>query len=215
MRFATPAAFSTEPTLDAQVLSGFDAWIEAARELGPIRVTQWLERRSIGSDFPFHMVFGAIERLLKQSVPIDPGVGTSVCSELAEKLLAGDPEMAEMVLRPVIRWARDRDDAELLMQAGSTATEILNSFDEPQAVGRIWIDVLNWTRQPGHKTSVELIQHAFEQVIAAAERDGAQLYAARLEFEQVQFHRRFGEQENVTADWRTDAAAFEPWFSDT
>ena len=161
------------------------------------------------------MTFAGIDRLLKQPGPIDLADGAPICWELAERLLPGDPEMAEVFLQPVIQWAMETADTDLLLQSGSTATAILNSFDEPQAVGRLWLDVLNWSRDLGRTSEVELIEHAFEQVIAAAERDGAQLYAARLEFEQVQFHREYGDREAVTGDWRPNGAAFEIWLTTT
>jgi hypothetical protein len=215
MRYATPAAFSTEPTLDGKVLSGFDAWLDAAASAGPIRTTQWLERRSIGAEFPYHMIFAGIDRLLKQPRPIDLAAGAPICEDLADRLLTCDQEMAEVFLQPVIRWAMEIADVELLLRSGSTATGILNSFDEPRSVGRLWVDVLNWTRTPDLISKVDLIEHAFEQVISAAERDGAQLYAARLEFEQVQFHRQHGDLDEVVGEWRPDRESFAVWYAKT
>lgn len=215
MRFSTPAAFSTEPQLDGQVLAGFDAWIEVAGAVGPIRTTQWLERRWEEDEFPFHVIFAGVERLLKQPRPLDLAACVPTCQDLAERLRPGDAEMSELFWQPVIRWAMETGDSELLLRAAEAATAILNTFDEPRTVGRIWLDVLNWSRQPGRETATDVVETAFERVIAAAERDGAQLYSARLEFAQVQFHRSHATAETVSGDWHTNTELFALWYSTT
>jgi hypothetical protein len=215
VRFSTPAAFSTEPELDRAIPHGFDAWIDVAGERGAIAVTQWLERRSIEAEFDFPMVFKGIERLLKLTGDPPSGPIALIAKDLAERVRAGDAEMAEIFWMPVLGNGFERGNAAAVFEAAMAISEIAFSYDEPRTPGRIWIDVLNWTRQPGRRVATELVQTAFDQVIAAATMDGAQVYAAKLEFRQVRFHKTHeaAGEESVEGDWDPDSPLFEPWFS--
>ena len=213
MRFTTPAAFATEPELDAAVLSGFDTWYDAARERGAAPVTKWLERRVVEDEFPWHDVFRAVNALVSLPPDADQVMVGSAAMPLAERLDPIDEEMVELCLQPVLRWGMDVGDAELLASAGERRSEILLAFAEPRAVAQLWIELLNWSRLPDKSVPVDLIFTALDYVISAASMDGAPGVSATLEYRQAQLHRQF-EATGVSiaiGDWLPGSPPFEMW----
>ncbi|HRA46850.1 MAG TPA: hypothetical protein PK819_02140 [Thermomicrobiales bacterium] len=212
MRFTTPAAFATEPALDASVVMGYEQWLDVARERGPIAVTQWLERRSFEGEFAFHMMFAAVERLLKQADQGSLRTVAPTLKDLAIRLQPTDPEMAELFWQPVATHAMAQNDFLTLKDAATAITGILREFDEPQGIAIFWWRVLAWTREDGRVAPVDLIATGFEELIAAASMDGQQVLAAQLEFQYVTLHKALGETDIATGDWMPGKPPIALWF---
>jgi len=215
MRFSTPTAFSTEPTLDAAITGGFVAWLEVARERGPIAVTQWLERRAIGSDFPFHVVFARIEALL----PLDPDRDLHLVAELShdltDRLGPFDAEMAELFWQPVLRRGVRENDFDSIAEAATAITGLAREFGELQTIARLWLALLKWTRVRPGETPVEFLETGFEYLSEAAAMDHQPGIAARLEYRLAQLHQSLDDDaESVTGDWTQGSGLPEAWFAD-
>src|SRR4051794_15652057 len=171
MRFSTPAAFSTEPALDAAIAQGFVAWLRAANERGPIAVTQWLERRAIGSDFPFHAVFARIEAVLPLDPDRDIHVMAELCHDLTDRVGPFDAEMAELFCQPVLRSGVRENELNTVAEAAAVITGLARDFGEPQTIARLWLGLLNWTRVRSGETPVEFLETGFDQLSEAAAMD--------------------------------------------
>ena len=75
---------------------------------------------------------------------------------------------------------REAADSEVYFEGLSQLAEIELEYGDPQAAAALYIDFLNWAREPGHSTEAEAILTAFDQIIELAESDGAQNEAAAV-----------------------------------
>jgi hypothetical protein len=216
MRFSTPAAFSTEPALDAAIAQGFVAWLRAANERGPIAVTQWLERRAIGSDFPFHAVFARIEAVLPLDPDRDIHVVAELCHDLTDRVGPFDAEMAELFCQPVLRSGVRENELNTVAEAAAVITGLARDFGEPQTIARLWLGLLNWTRVRSGETPVEFLETGFDQLSEAAAMDHQPGIAARLEYRLAELHQSLDDDaESVTGDWTRGSGLPEAWFADS
>jgi hypothetical protein len=109
--------------------------------------------------------------------------------------------------------AVDLGDADMIAEATSHIAEIAFEVDEPTTAAEVWVDFLNWRREPESSSDADTVLTAFDEIIRAAEMDGAQADAARFGYLQVQFQAMVdAEDERATVgNWMPTDALLEVW----
>lgn len=205
----TPLTFSFDAGLDAALNRGWNGWIETARKKGVERTTEWLLRRDeTGLDAAD--LEPLIEAVLESDSPFDQAMAAS---ELAEYIEVEDDAFAATLWEGVLRSGRDANDSEVYYEGLSQLAEIETEYGDPQAAAALFVDFLNWTREPGHSTEAEAIFSTFDQLITLAEGDGAPAAAAAFVHAQTQFF-RFVDGDDariISENWEPSGEPFVVW----
>lgn len=180
----SPLRLSIDPRLDLALHAGVDAWEADVARRGATGTAKWLLHRSAEADLDQEIVLEAIENLILADDPQDRAMARA---EIAEMVQSDDPELADVLWFAVRDYAISVNDADLIADATSHIAEIAFDLDEPTTAAEVWIDFLNWRREPDSTSDPETVLTAFDEIIRAAEMDGAQAEAARFGYLQVQF----------------------------
>lgn len=210
MRFDTPLSLTVDPVLEHAFRDSSTAWTAAVRERGISATANWLIRRSVGVDLDEEQVKDAIAGIALSTNDEDLN---NARLELAALTEAGDLEMTELLWQGIRDHARNTGDSELMTLATQTLARISGELEEPHNLAAVWIEYLNWRRQPDSKSDPEQVLHAFDQLIRAAEMSGAHREGARLGFQQVQFQHLVDEDDPraSTGDWAPGTPPFVIW----
>lgn len=205
----SPLTFSFDAGLDLALTQGWDGWIEVARKKGVDRTTEWLARRD-ETGLDLEELEPLIEAVLESESPFDRAMAAS---ELAEYLEVDDDAMAATLWDGVLRSGREANDSEVYFEGLSQLAEIELEYGDPQAAAALYLDFLNWTREPGHSTEAEAIFSAFDQLIQLAETDGAQTAAAEYGHAQTRFYRFVDGDDGriVSEDWDSGRNHYVVW----
>jgi hypothetical protein len=180
---ASPLSLSVDSRLDLALHAGIDAWEKTVAERGATATAKWLRQRAAGADLDDEIMLEALENLIMSSDPHDRSMARA---EVAEMTQAGDPELAEVLWFAVRDYAISINDADLLADATGHLAEVAFDLDDPTTAAEVWIDFLNWRREPDSTSDPESVLTAFDEIIRAAEIDGAKADAARFGYLQVQ-----------------------------
>jgi hypothetical protein len=205
----TPLNFSFDAGLDAALTKGWTGWIETARKKGIERTAEWLLRRGeTGLDLPD--LEPLLETLLESSVPFDRAMAASELAELTE---LEDDAMAATLWEGVMVSGREAGDSEVYFEGLSQLAEIELEYGDPQAAAALYIDFLNWAREPGHSTEAEAILTAFDQIIELAEGDGAPTASAEYAHAQTRFFRSVDGDDSriVSGNWEANVDEYVVW----
>lgn len=210
MRFDTPLSLTVDPVLELAFREGHGAWARAVQARGTSATANWLIRRSVGVQLDEEAVKDAIASIALSRSPEALAAGQL---ELAELIREGDLEMSELLWQGVRDYAVAVGDADLMESATGELAAISGELKEPHALAKVWIDYLNWRRQPGSSSDPEQVLHAFDELIRAAEMSGAHRDAARYGWLQVQFQGAVDRNDPgaLTGDWMPDSAPFVIW----
>jgi hypothetical protein len=206
----SPLVFSVDPKLDQALAKGIDAWEAEVAERGVLATGKWLMQRRAEVRLDKEIVYEAIENLLTAERPEDKMLARA---ELAEMVQPGDLELADLLWFAVRDSAMDMNDADMIAEASTHIAEIAFEIDEPTTAAEVWIDFLNWRREPDSTSDPETVLTAFDEIIRAAERDGAHAEAARYGYLQVQFQALVdAEDERATVgNWLQHDEPFQAW----
>jgi hypothetical protein len=205
----TPLTFSFDAGLDSALTRGWSGWIEAARKKGVERTTEWLLRRDDTGLEPNELE-PLIEAVLASEAPFDRAMAAS---ELAEYIEVEDDAMAATLWEGVLVSGRDANDSEVYFEGLSQLAEIEIEYGDPQAAAALYVDFLNWTREPGRSIEADSIFGAFDQLILLAEADGEPAAAADYGHAQTRFF-RFVEGDDariVEQDWDPAHGPYVVW----
>jgi hypothetical protein len=204
-----PLTFSFDAGLDAALTRGWSGWIDVARAKGIERTAEWLQRRS-EIILDLSDLEPLLEALLEASSPFDRAMAASELAELAEM---DDDALAATLWEGMMVSGREAEDSEVYFEGLSQLAEIESEYGDPQAAASLYIDFLNWAREPGHPTEAEAILTAFDQIAGLAEADGAQLEAANYLHAQTRFFRSVDGDDSriVTENWEPNVDPYVVW----
>lgn len=205
----SPLTFSFDAGLDAALSKGWQNWIEVARQKGIERTGEWLLRRSEGG-LDLSDLEPLLESLLESTSPFDRAMAASELAELTE---VDDDAIAATLWECVLLSGREADDSEVYFEGLSQLAEIEIEYGDPQAAAALYIDFLNWAREPGHASEAETILTAFDQIIGLAEADGAPAAAADFAHAQTQFFRAIDGDDSriVSSGWGSPGVPYVAW----
>lgn len=205
----TPLTFSFDAGLDSALTRGWTGWIETARKKGVERTTEWLLRRDETGLDPEELE-PLIQAVLQSDIPFDRALAAS---ELAEYIEVEDDAMAATLWEGVLVSGKDANDSEIYFEGLSQLAEIETEYGDPQAAAALYVDFLNWSREPTHSTEAEAIFSAFDQLIMLAEADGAQTEAADFGHAQTRFFRFVeGDDARIVSDeWDPGREPYVTW----
>jgi hypothetical protein len=205
----TPLNFSFDAGLDAALTKGWSGWIETARKKGIERTAEWLLRRG-ETGLDLSDLEPLLETLLESSVPFDRAMAASELAELTE---LEDDAMAATLWEGVMVSGREAGDSEVYFEGLSQLAEIELEYGDPQAAAALYIDFLNWAREPGHSTEAEAILTAFDQIIELAEGDGAPTASAEYAHAQTRFFRSVDGDDSriVSGNWEANGDEYVVW----
>ena len=206
----SPLVFSANPRLDGALANGIDAWEAEVAERGVLATAKWLMQRSAEVQLDTEFVYEAIENLLTSERRDDRMLARA---ELAEMVQAGDLTLADLLWFAVRDTAIDLGDADMIAEASTHIGEIAFEVDEPTTAAEVWIDFLNWRREPDSTSDPETVLTAFDEVIRAAEMDGAHTDAARFSYLQVQFQALVDTEDEraKVGNWMPNETPFNVW----
>jgi hypothetical protein len=205
----TPLNFSFDAGLDAALTKGWTGWIETARKKGIERTAEWLLRRG-ETGLDLSDLEPLLETLLESSVPFDRAMAASELAELTE---LEDDAMAATLWEGVMVSGREAGDSEVYFEGLSQLAEIELEYGDPQAAAALYIDFLNWAREPGHSTEAEAILTAFDQIIELSEGDGAPTASAEYAHAQTRFFRSVDGDDSriVSGNWEANGDEYVVW----
>jgi hypothetical protein len=205
----TPLNFSFDAGLDAALTKGWTGWIETARKKGIERTAEWLLRRG-ETGLDLSDLEPLLETLLESSVPFERAMAASELAELTE---LEDDAMAATLWEGVMVSGREAGDSEVYFEGLSQLAEIELEYGDPQAAAALYIDFLNWAREPGHSTEAEAILTAFDQIIELAEGDGAPTASAEYAHAQTRFFRSVDGDDSriVSGNWEANVDEYVVW----
>jgi hypothetical protein len=205
----TPLNFSFDAGLDAALTKGWTGWIETARKKGIERTAEWLLRRG-ETGLDLSDLEPLLETLLESSVPFDRAMAASELAELTE---VEDDAMAATLWEGVMVSGREAGDSEVYFEGLSQLAEIELEYGDPQAAAALYIDFLNWAREPGHSTEAEAILAAFDRIIELAEGDGAPTASAEYAHAQTRFFRSVDGDDSriVSGNWEANGDEYVVW----
>jgi hypothetical protein len=177
---------SVDVRLDLALRSGIEAWEAAVADRRATAATKWIMQRSAGGGLDQELVIDAVENLLLAEDPADRALARA---EVGEMIQESDPELADLLWFAVRDYAMQATDGDLLAEATGHIAEIAFDYDEPTSAAEAWIDFLNWRREPESSSDPEAVLTAFDEIVRAAEMDGAQAVAARYGYMQAQFQK--------------------------
>lgn len=206
----SPLVFSADPKLDGALARGIDAWEVEVADRGVLTTARWLMRRSSEVELDKEFVYEALEVLLTSERPDDRMLARA---ELAEMVQPGDLSLADLLWFAVRDTAIELGDADMIAEASTHIAEIAFEVDEPTTAAEVWIDFLNWRRELESTSDPETVLTAFDEVIRAAEMDGAHADAARFGYLQVQFQALVDADDAraTVGNWMPNDAPFEVW----
>ena len=207
---ASPLSLSVDPRLDLALHAGIDGWEKTVAERGATASAKWLMHRSADADLDQEIVLEALENLILSDDHHDRAMARS---EVAEMVQADDPELAEVLWFSVRDYAISINDADLLADATGHLAEVAFDLDDPTTAAEVWIDFLNWRRESDSTSDPESVLTAFDEIIRAAEIDGAPADAARFSYLQVQFQALVDADDGraTVGNWLTHADPFASW----
>jgi hypothetical protein len=207
---ASPLNLSVDPRLDLALQTGIADWEDAVAKRGATATAKWLLHRTAGADLDMEIAIEAIENLLLSEDPHDRALARAEIAELAQP---ADPGLAEPLWFAVREYAFESNDADLLVEACSHISEIAIELDDPTSAAETWIDFLNWRREPDSTSDPESVLTAFDEIIRAADIDGAQAESARFGYMQVQFQRLVdaGDPRATVGNWLDHDKPIESW----
>lgn len=205
-----PVTLSVNPGLDIALRAGVDSWESSVARRGATATKKWVLHRAGGSDLDGELVLEAIENLLLSEDSLDR---TLARAELGEIVQDADSELADLLWFAVRDYSLAASDADLLAEASAHIAQIAFDLDEPTTAAEVWIDFLNWRREPDSTSDPETILTAFDEIIRAAELDGAQADAARYGYLQAQFQAlvETDDPRATIGNWMAHEHSLESW----
>ena len=205
----TPLTFSFDAGLDAALTKGWGAWIDAARAKGIERTAEWLLRRE-DSGLDLSDLEPLLETLLESTSPFDRAMAASELAELTE---LEDDAVAATLWEGVLVSGREAEDSEVYFEGLAQLAEIELEYGDPQAAAALYIDFLNWAREPGRSAEAETILTAFDQIIQLAEGDGAPSASAEFAHAQTRFFRSIDGDDSriVSGNWEPNDNPYAVW----
>ncbi len=206
---STPLTFAFDAALDAALTKGWAGWIEAARKKGVERTAEWLLRRDDAGLDPSDLE-PLLRTLLESSSAFDRAMAASELAELTE---IEDDAMAATLWEGVLISGREAADSEVYFEGLSQLADIELEYGDPQAAAALFIDFLNWTREPDHPTEAEAILTAFDRIVELAEGDGAPAASASYTHAQNRFFKSIDEDDSriVAGNWEPNGEPFVVW----
>jgi hypothetical protein len=181
-----PLTLSVDLKLDLALRGGIDTWEAAVADRRATATAKWIMQRSADAGLDPELVMDAIENLLLAEDPADRALARADFGEMVQE---ADPELADLLWFAVRDYAMQAGDGDLLSEATGHIAEIAFEYDEPTSAAEAWIDFLNWRREPESSSDPEAVLTAFDEIVRAAELDGAQAVAAKYGYMQVQFQK--------------------------
>lgn len=205
----TPLTFTFDAGLDNSLQRSWSGWIETARKKGVERTTEWLSRRDETGLDPIELA-PLIEAILQSDSPFDRAMAAS---ELAEYIEVDDDAMAATLWEGVLLSGREANDSEVYYEGLSQLAEIEIEYGDAQAAAALYVDFLNWTREPDHSTEAEAIFSAFDQLIMLAEADGEPAASADFGHAQTRFFRFVGGDDSriISENWDPASELYVVW----
>jgi hypothetical protein len=205
-----PLTVSVDLRLDLALRGGIDTWEAAVADRRATATGKWIMQRSAGSGLDPELVIEAIENLLLAEDPADRALARA---EVGEMVQESDPELADLLWFAVREYAMQTGDGDLLSEATGHIAEIAFEYDEPTSAAEAWIDFLNWRREPESSSDPEAVLTAFDEIVRAAELDGAQAVAAKYGYMQVQFQKLVDADDPraTVGNWLPTGEPLEAW----
>jgi hypothetical protein len=205
-----PLTVSVDLRLDLALRSGIEAWETTVADRRATATTKWIMQRSAGAGLDQELVIEAIENLLLAE---DPADRARARAELGEMLQESDQELADLLWFAVRDYAMQASDGDLLAEATGHIAEIAFDYDEPTSAAEVWIDFLNWRREPESSSDPEAVLTAYDEIVRAAEMDGAQAVAATYGYQQAQFQKLVDSEDPraTVGNWLPSADPLETW----
>jgi hypothetical protein len=205
-----PLTVSVELRLALALRSGIEAWETTVADRRATATTKWIMQRSAGAGLDQELVIEAIENLLLAEDPVDRALARA---ELGEMLQESDQELADLLWFAVRDYAMQASDGDLLAEATGHIAEIAFDYDEPTSAAEVWIDFLNWRREPESSSDPEAVLTAYDEIVRAAEMDGAQAVAATYGYQQAQFQKLVDSDDPraTVGNWLPGSDPLETW----
>jgi hypothetical protein len=205
-----PLTVSVDVRLDLALRGGIEAWEAAVADRRATATSKWIMQRSAGAGLDQELVIDAIENLLLAENPSDRVLARA---EIGEMVQESDPELADLLWFAVRDYAMQTGDGDLLAEATGHIAEIAFDYDEPTSAAEAWIEFLNWRREPESSSDPEAVSTAYDEIVRAAEMDGAQAVAAKYGYMQAQFQ-KLADAEDPRAtvgNWLPNTDPLEAW----
>jgi hypothetical protein len=205
-----PVAFSKDFRLDHSLRTGVDAWEAMVTQRGATATAKWLMDRSASAGLDQELVLEAVENLILSEDPHDRALARAEIAEIAQ---AEDSELADVLWFAVRDYAIESGDPDLIVEATTHIAEVAFDLDEPTTAAEVWLDFLNWRRESDATSDPESVLTAFDEIIRAAEMDGAREVAARYGYMQVQFQQLVdaGDPRTTVGNWFPHEDPLESW----
>jgi hypothetical protein len=203
-----PLAFTPNPSLDAALPAGWDAWLAAAGRAGAAKTSAWIARR-IGEPDAAADLAEVVEGLLGD----DLEARASAASDLAESVEAADLLLADTLWDGCLAAGRDLADPDVVFEATTQLAGIAEDQGDNLAAAEYWIEFLNWRRDGDHASDPESVQTAFDEIIRLAEADGEQRQVADWTYRQVAYTRLVDAEDDRASvgDWEAASDPFQGW----
>jgi hypothetical protein len=200
---------TVNPTLDAAVGVGWDAWEAAARAAGVEAVTAWLAHR-LGAPSAKGEALPLVQALLDAR---NGEERAEAASELAELVEGVDDLVADTLWEGVLAAGWEAEDPDIMFEATVRLAGIAEAHGELLAAAEYWIAFLNWRRQEGRVSDLEQVEAAFDEVVRLATLDGAVRDAAVYAYRQGEYTRLVEEEDDraVEGDWEGDRSPYASW----
>jgi hypothetical protein len=208
--FGSPLTVSVDFRLDLALRSSVEAWEAAVADRGSAATAKWIMQRSAGADLEREMVIEAIENLIVAEEPADRALARA---EIGEMVQSEDAELADALWFAVRDFAIEESDGDLLTEATAHISEIAFDLDEPTSAAEVWLDFLNWRREPESASDPEAVLTAFDEIIRAAAMDSEHSIAAKYQYMQVQFQKlvEADDPRATVGNWLGNDQPLESW----
>lgn len=204
-----PITLTTSPCLDATIHQGWDAWITVVQDLGASATSVWLSQRAGDRDLRAAL-FPALEAVLTAGGPDDEVEARIELAELSEVV---DDLVVETCWEGVLLAARAAGDGDAMAVATTRLATISEAHGDALTAAELYIEFLNWRRQPGSSSDSDAVATSFEEIIRLAERDRNPKAAAIYTFRYATFTQMVDRDDGrvVAGDWEANESPYEAW----
>jgi hypothetical protein len=206
---SSPLRLTRSPRLDNALRLGWEPFSRTLAAAGPQDAARWLSARTGDPELA-----EVAEPLLASALGHDPDEAADALFGLAELAEETEDELlADTLWEGVLDRAREIGEGDLIAEATRRLAALAERHGDPLAAAELFIEFLNWRRQPEHSSDPEDVETAFDEIVRLAAADGAQQAVAQYAYRQVGFTRLLDAEDPraVEGDWETDSLAYQTW----
>ncbi len=205
----SPIVMTTNPRLSWALKGNGPDFERAMEAVGLEKTHTWLKDR-VGDEIPEEYLRPAVEAWFASDGAEDRMMARV---ELAEMLADADEATAELLWEASMQDGFERNDSEQAFDAMAHLAEIAEQTGDPLTAADVYIDFLNWRREPEHISDPEFVHQAFEEVVRLAEAGGDIAAAARFGHAHAQYTRAedAGDEAATEGDWAPGTPSYTGW----